>query len=316
VSIVVALGGNAIKKAEDSGSFEEQLENVDRTAAHIARLCGSGQPVVVTHGNGPQVGTLLLQQEAMAHELPPQPLAVCGAMTQGHIGWMLQNRLGYHLSALGRPAPASVAAVVTQTEVDPDDPEFRSPSKPVGPFYTADEARKLIADTGHQMAEVRPHAEKGWRRLVPSPKPLGIVEQDVIRVLVASGVLLIASGGGGVPVARTASGMLQAMEGVIDKDLAAVVLARTVGASRLLILTDISGVSLHYGTAREERLGTVTCSRMEGYLAAEHFGNGSMRPKVQAAVDFVKSGGESATIASLDEVEKAMNYETGTHVVA
>jgi len=316
VSTVIALGGNAIKKAEDDGSFEEQLENVDRTAAHIAGLCSSGQAVVLTHGNGPQVGALLLQQEAMAHELPPQPLAACGAMTQGHIGWMLQNRLSYHLSAMGRPAIGSVAAVVTQTEVDPNDPEFRSPSKPVGPFYTADEARRLMAEKGYQMGEMRPHADRGWRRLVPSPKPLDIVEKDVIKILVASGVLLIASGGGGVPVARTPSGVLRAMEGVIDKDLAAVVLARTVGASRLLILTDISEVLLHYGTAREEPLTTVTCSRMERYLADGHFGDGSMRPKVQAAVDFVRSGGQSATIASLNELKQAVNYETGTHVVA
>ena len=310
--LVIALGGNAIKQADESGTTEEQLRNVDRTAAQIARIVKEGYRVVLTHGNGPQVGALLIQQEGQ-REVPAQTLAVCGAMSQGQIGWMLQNRLAFHLQALGLAVP--VCALVTQVEVSPDDPDFASPSKPVGPFYTEEQAREAGRRPGWVMKRVKPGAERGWRRVVASPEPLRIVEEEAVRALLAAGALVIASGGGGIPVARNGDGSYRGIEAVIDKDRAAFTLAQAVGADGFLILTDVERVCLDYGQPGQRALESLTVAEAQARLAEGQFLAGSMGPKVQAALRFVGWSGRAAVIGSLDHALDALAGRSGTRLV-
>ncbi len=312
-TIVIALGGNAIKKAGDSGSAEEQLKNVDATARQIALVLQAGYRVVLTHGNGPQVGSLLIQQEQGRDLVPDQPLHACGAMTQGHIGWMLQNRLRYHVHSLGIHAP--VATVVTQVVVHTDDPDFQNPTKPVGPFYREDDARRLADEKGYIVRRVDPKSEKGWRRLVPSPQPKDILEKTAIRSLVAAGLVVIAVGGGGIPVAREDEHNYVGVDAVIDKDRAAVLLAEFVSADRFMILTDVPNVLINYGKPDESALETVHLDEIDRLTAEGHFLAGSMGPKVEAATQFARSTGRTATITSLENVLDGLNGSVGTHIV-
>ncbi|NBC29292.1 MAG: carbamate kinase [Spirochaetes bacterium] len=311
--IVVALGGNAIKQAHESGTTEEQFKNVDDTAAQIAGLVKMGYRVVVTHGNGPQAGSLLIQQEEADSLVPAQTLAVCGAMTQGQIGWMLQNRLAVHLKKNGLDNP--VCTVVTQVEVSDEDPDFQDPSKPVGPFYTKDHAQSLEKDKGYIVREVKPGTEKGWRRVVPSPEPIDIVEQDAIRTLVEASSIVIASGGGGIPVKKNPDGSYTGVEAVIDKDRAGFKLAQAVEAKKFMILTDVEQVSLNFGKPDQKDLGRLSVAEAEGYLNDGHFLKGSMGPKVQACLRFVKWSGKEAVITSLHKAGDALAGKTGTHIV-
>lgn len=311
--IVVALGGNAIKQAHESGTTEEQFKNVDDTAAQIAGLVKMGYRVVVTHGNGPQAGSLLIQQEEADSLVPAQTLAVCGAMTQGQIGWMLQNRLAVHLKTKGLDNP--VCTIVTQVEVSDEDPDFQDPSKPVGPFYTKDVAQSLEKDKGYIVREVKPGTEKGWRRVVPSPEPIDIVEQDAIRTLVAASSIVIASGGGGIPVKKNQDGSYTGVEAVIDKDRAGFKLAQAVEAKKFMILTDVEQVSLNFGKPDQKDLGRLSIAEAEGYLNDGHFLKGSMGPKVEACVRFVKWSGQEAVITSLHKAGDALAGKTGTHIV-
>jgi carbamate kinase len=311
--IVIALGGNAIKQPKEKGSTEEQFKNVDITAAQIAQLVQKGYQLVVTHGNGPQAGALLIQQEEAMEYVPPQTLAVCGAMTQGQIGWMMQNRLRYRLDELGIDRP--ICTIVTQVEVDENDPDFKDPSKPVGPFYTKDEAFQLKKEWDYIIKEVKPGVDKPWRRVVPSPEPIDILEKESINELVKGGTIVIASGGGGIPVKKEDGGNYSGVDAVIDKDRAGFKLSQVVGADKFVILTDVEKACLNYGKPDQKDLDTVDVSEMEKYSDEGHFLAGSMGPKVQAAIRFVKWSGKEAIITSLGKVGDAIDGKTGTHIV-
>lgn len=307
---VVALGGNAILQPGQKGTAAEQLANVQATAKSIVELIKEGYDIVVTHGNGPQVGAILLQNEEAASVVPPMPMDICGAETQGQIGYMIQQSLGNELVKAG--IKRDVATVVTQVVVSEEDPAFANPTKPVGPFYGEEEAKKLMAERGWVMKE---DAGRGWRRVVPSPNPLKIKEKNTIVELVKNGTIVIASGGGGIPVLEKESGETVGVEAVIDKDLAGECLARDVEADILLILTDVNYVALNYGTPEQENLTRVTLETMRRYQKEGHFKAGSMGPKVEALLRFVENGGERAIITSLASAPAALRGETGTEVV-
>lgn len=308
-TVVIALGGNAIKRADEEGTTEQQFRNVEVTCRHILEIIKKGYRVIITHGNGPQVGNLLIQQEEAKKLVPPQPLDILGAMTQGQIGYMLQQTLTNYLRKEGLNIP--VATIVTQVLVNKDDPDFKDPSKPVGPFYTREEAEKLIEEKGYIIKRVKP-GEKAFRRVVPSPDPIKIIEKDIIRVLVEAGAVVIASGGGGIPVIEE-GGELRGVEAVIDKDLAGEKLAEIVSADILLILTDVEKVKLNFGKPNEKDLDKLTLAEAEKYLEEGHFLPGSMKPKVIACIRFLKAGGEKAIITSLDKAVQALEGKTGTH---
>lgn len=307
-TVVVALGGNAILQPGQVGTFEEQLFNIDGAMGRIAALVEAGWRVVLTHGNGPQVGNLLIQNALAAKTVAPMPMDVCGAMSQGQIGYMAAQTLANHLHKRRLEVP--VVTLVTQVAVDPRDKAFAHPSKPVGPFYSEAEAKKMMFEEGTSMRE---DAGRGWRRVVPSPEPREIIELEAIRELVASGSLVVCSGGGGVPVVRS-RGALSGIDAVIDKDLAAALLAAELGADVLLVLTDVPRAYIHYGTPEQTALSRVTAAEMRAYAVEGHFKAGSMGPKVEACLRFVDAGGESV-IASLTEVGPALAGEAGTHIV-
>lgn len=308
-TIVIALGGNAILQPGQNGTVDEQMENVDSTAEQVAELIAQGHRVVITHGNGPQVGALLIQQEAGRDRVPPMPLDVCGAESQGQIGYMLQQSIGKMLARRSIQRP--VATVITQMVVDPNDPAFANPTKPVGPFYSAAYAEQRMKETGEKWIE---DAGRGWRRVVPSPDPIRIVEQDAILSLVRTGAIVIANGGGGIPVIEK-GGLYKGVEAVIDKDLGGECLARDVGADVLLILTDVAHVALHYKTPHQVDLHTVQLDDLIRYQQEGHFKAGSMGPKVEACRRFVERGGEAAIIAQLDRAVEAIHGNAGTRIV-
>ncbi|MFC1618894.1 carbamate kinase [Candidatus Neomarinimicrobiota bacterium] len=310
--VVIALGGNAIKQADEWGTAAEQYEHVSETAHHMVRMNELGYKLIITHGNGPQAGNLLIQQEEGKNLVPPLPLDVCGAMTQGQIGYMLQNQLQNAFMEKKREIP--IATVITQVQVHDDDPDFNDPSKPVGPFYTEAEARQLKETKGYLVKKVKPTAEKPWRRVVPSPEPIGIVEVHCIRALVAARVIVVASGGGGIPVVEK-DGRLTGVEAVIDKDMAGQKLAEVVDADIFLALTDVEHACLNYGQPNQEVLSEIKVSEIEKYLDEGHFHAGSMGPKVLACIKFVKAGGERAIITSLEKAVDALQGKTGTQIV-
>lgn len=309
-TVVVALGGNAILQPGQKGTYEEQMANVHVTCEQLAHMVESGEyRVVVTHGNGPQVGNLLLQNEAGKEVAAPMPLFALGAESQGFIGLMIQQNLGNLLAEQGN-GDIPVATIVTQVVVDKDDPAFANPTKPVGPFYSEEEAKALEADKGYN---VREDAGRGWRRVVPSPNPIEINEKDAIRYLVEAKALVIASGGGGIPVIRE-NGKLVGVDAVIDKDLAGERLAVDVGASIFMVLTDVDSVRLNYKTPDEKVLSKVTIAEAKKHAEEGHFAKGSMEPKVRAAVRFVEAGGEKAIITSLDQAVAALEGKAGTTI--
>lgn len=310
--IVIALGGNAIKQAHEKGTTEEQFQNVDKTAEQIAKIVKAGYRPVITHGNGPQAGALLIQQEEAKDSVPPQTLAVCGAMTQGQIGWMMQNRIAFHLNREGVDHP--VTSVVTQVEVSDQDPDFQNPSKPVGSFYTAAEAAALKKEKGYLVKEAKPGVEKGWRRVVPSPEPIDIVEKEAINRLIETGTIVIASGGGGIPVKKESDGSYSGVDAVIDKDRAGFKLAQAVQADRFMVLTDVEHVYINYNKPDQKKLEALTLGEAEDYMAQGHFLAGSMGPKVEAAVRFARWSGKEAIITSLDKALDALEGKTGTRI--
>lgn len=305
--IVVAFGGNAILQKGQEGSFEVQLANVYTACEQVAELVEQGYEVVLTHGNGPQVGAILLQNELAAASVPPMPLFVCGAESQGLIGLMIQQALGNILKRRNISRP--VATVVTQVIVDPKDPAFENPTKPIGKFYTAEEASELQRTRNWVMKEDK--ARGGWRRVVPSPTPLAISEKEAVLALLKNNAVVIASGGGGIPVVETENG-LEGVDAVIDKDLAGQRLARDVAADIFVILTDVANAALNYGTPQQKNLTQVTLEEMKKYCDEGHFAAGSMGPKVKAAMTFVENGGEKAIITSLDKALEALNDKAGT----
>jgi carbamate kinase len=307
--VVVALGGNALLRRGADDTYEEMYRAARVAAERIADIVAAGWEVVVTHGNGPQVGRILLQQEAASEQVHPMPLDVCGAESQGQIGYLLQVTIGDVFYERGTERP--VVTILTLTRVRPDDPAFREPAKFIGPFYSEEEARRLEEQRGFVTKE-DPHG--GWRRVVPSPKPYSIVETPIIKELVADGVIVIAGGGGGVPVIEEGPRLI-GREGVVDKDLAAAILAREVEASVLLILTDVRKVQRGHGTLYPEELDRLSVREAEILLKDGEFGAGSMGPKIEAALDFLESGGSRVVIADLEQATEALAGDAGTELV-
>ncbi len=310
--IVVALGGNALVRAGQRGTAEEQQANVDLTSRQLAELVACGYELVITHGNGPQVGNLLVKNELAREVVPAVPLHWCVAQTQATIGFMIQQSLGYEFERLG--LSRVVATLVTRTEVSPHDPAWLDPTKPIGLYQPEERARAIMAATGQVW---KPQGSRGWRRVVPSPEPVTIVDRQAIEQLISDGVIVVACGGGGIPVVRRPDGRYEGVEAVIDKDLAAALLARELEADMLLILTDVPNVILHYGTPEAQPLKRVTVSDLRRYQFEGHFAAGSMGPKVEAAIRFVdRHSGRCAVIAALEHARDAVEGRSGTHVVA
>jgi carbamate kinase len=309
--VVVAFGGNAIMPSGGRGTMQEQRANIRRMSAELGRLLADGHRVVVTHGNGPQVGEIMLKSEMAREIVPPLTLDVGGAMSQGQIGYLLQQEIGNFLTQSGMQR--SVCALVTQVVVDAADPAFDTPTKPIGRFYSADEAEKLRVERGWDMVE---DAGRGYRRVVPSPKPQTIEEWPAVRSLVAADVLVIAAGGGGIPVVRRPDGTLHGVDAVIDKDLAAQKLASLVQARTLVLLTEVEAVAVNFGTPEQRALQLVELVEIKEHLRSGQFPPGSMGPKVQAAVDFIEAGGDRVIITSPANLIAAVNgLATGTQIV-
>lgn len=307
---VIALGGNAILQPGQRGTFDEQMANVKTTCEQLTQMVESGKyKIIITHGNGPQVGNILLQNETAKEVAAPMPLYVCGAESQGLIGYMMQQTLHNLLSEKGK-GNIPIATVITQVVVDKDDQAFQNPTKPVGPFYTEEEARKLEAEKGYH---VREDAGRGWRRVVPSPDPIEIFEKEAIRQLVEARSIVIASGGGGIPVVKEGE-KLVGVDAVIDKDLAGERLAVDVEAKIFLILTDVDEVKLNYKTPQERGISHMTVEEAKRYREEGHFAKGSMEPKVRAAIRFIEAGGEKAIITSLDKAVDALEGNAGTTI--
>jgi carbamate kinase len=308
---VVAIGGNSLIKDKEHQTVRDQYIAAGETCWHIASMIQDGWNVVIGHGNGPQVGFILRRSELASHELHEVPLDVCGADSQGAIGYALGQNLENDFRRLGLDRHA--VAVVTQVEVAADDPAFAHPSKPIGSFMDEPEALRRRDRDGWSVVE---DAGRGWRRVVASPAPLRIVEEDAIRSLITAGFVVIATGGGGIPVVADAEGNLIGVAAVIDKDLACSLLATCVDAELLLITTAVEHVSLDFGTPDERRIDRMTLSEARQYLAeGVHFAEGSMAPKIRAVVGFLERGGEEAIITDPENVERALAGETGTHVL-
>ncbi|MCA9959041.1 MAG: carbamate kinase [Anaerolineales bacterium] len=309
---VVAVGGNSLITDKKHPDVPHQWDAVRETCRHLADMVENGWTLVVTHGNGPQVGYILRRNELAAHEVHATPLDVIGADTQGSIGYMLQQALRNELNSRGINKP--VVSVVTQVLVDREDPGFEHPTKPIGGFLSEEDARKFEAD-GWQVVE---DAGRGWRRVVASPIPLEVVEQDAIQTLTNAGNIVIAVGGGGIPVVQNQKGELRELSGVyavIDKDRASALLAQQIGADLLLISTAVEKVALNFGKPEEKWLDHMTLAEAKEYLAeGTHFAKGSMAPKIEAVVNFLEAGGKQALITDPANIARALHGETGTFI--
>ncbi len=308
--IVVAIGGNSLIEDTKHVTVKSQYEAAQKTAANIARLVQSGHQVVIAHGNGPQVGFALLRSEIAQDSLFLEPLDTCVANTQGTIGYQLQMAL--HNELVLAKKETDVVTVVTQVEVSRTDPSFSHPTKPIGSFMSEEEALIQKQQKGWDIAE---DANRGYRRVVPSPKPISIVELDTIRTLVNSGAIVIAAGGGGIPVEKNEHGELVGLEAVIDKDLAAALLAKELNADLFVISTAVDYVYLNYGKENQKQLSTVTTSELSTYIQEGHFAPGSMLPKIEAMLDFVHSSQAMGIITSPANIEEALVTGRGTTIV-
>lgn len=305
---VIALGGNAILPVGKTGTIGEQFHVTRITMEQIAELIDQGRTVVITHGNGPIVGNIVLRNEAARKIIPPMPLDVCGADSQGGIGYMIQQTLGNVLRK--RNIERNVVSLVTQVLVDPGDPAFEKPVKPIGPFYSKQEAEHMAAEKGWRIVE---DSNRGYRRVVASPKPVDIIEKDVIKQLIAAGTIVITVGGGGVPVAFE-RGEINGMEAVIDKDHASAVLAAQLGAERFIIITDVDAVYRNFGTPEAEAVRRLSAGDARAMLDAGEFPPGSMGSKIEAALSFLDNGGEAVVIARPEDLGKAVDAEAGTWI--
>ena len=307
--IVVALGGNALSfDGKATATAQQQVAN--QTAGLLARLVQAGHELAVVHGNGPQIGNIILHEEAINTEkTPTMPVDTCGAMSQGQIGYWLQNAFFNNFQALGINKP--VAAMVTQVLVDPNDPAFSNPTKPIGPFYSEEEAKKLATERGFTVKE---DAGRGWRKVVPSPAPIDIVEADLVKMALDNQAILIAAGGGGIPVYYK-DDKLVGLEAVIDKDFAAAKLAEIIDADVLLILTAVDTIKINYGQPDEQSISQMTLDQARQYIAEGQFAPGSMLPKVEASIKFVSTGGGRQSIITTPEgALDAINGLTGTKI--
>ena len=307
--ILVALGGNALVRAGQRGTIADQRANLDRALGGIVPMIQRGCQVVITHGNGPQVGHILIRVEAARHQAYDLPLDVCVAQSQGEIGYLLQQSLENLLqqSHIDR----TIAAVLCRTVVDQHDPKLAKPSKPVGPYYSEEEALALKTQ-GWSLVEEPPH---GFRRVVPSPEPIRIVETRVIQRLFDEGVIVIAVGGGGIPVSAETDGTLQGIEAVVDKDLASSQLAVTIGVERILDLTSVEHAKLYFNSPTEENLQTITVADAKKYLDEGHFAPGSMQPKIEAGIYFLEHGGREFIITHTEKALDGFEGRSGTHMV-
>ena len=307
---LVAVGGNSLIRAGEKGTIAEQLANATRTAQALVALIQLGYRLLITHGNGPQVGAQLLRSERASNLVYGQTLDICGAASQGEIGYLLEQCLRNELREAGITIP--VVSLITQTVVSPDDPAMLHPTKPIGPFYSRFDAEEKRRTLGWHIVE---DAARGYRRVVPSPEPLEIIELDVIRLLIGSDALVICSGGGGIPVTRV-DGSLRGVEAVIDKDRASALLAAQLGVDLFAISTDTNYVYLNYKKPEQTALTSVTVSQLEGYYREGHFPPGNMGPKVESVIAFLRSGGNEAVITSFEHLSEAVNGQAGTHILS
>ena len=312
--IVVALGGNAITREFEEGNIPQQFENTRRSLTHIIDLLKEGYNMVITHGNGPQVGNALIRVEESRHLVPPLPLGIIVADLQGGMGYMIEQCLINKMHDMG--VKRQVATLVTQVLVDKDDPSINNPTKFVGPFFKKEQVKELEEKRGWVMKEDK---GRGYRRVVPSPIPKGVVEKDIIKHLVDTGVVVIAAGGGGIPVYidhTRHEGWLEGVDAVIDKDLASAVLGLEIGAEKLIIITGVEKVALKFGTPQQIDLDRLTVSEAKKYMAQGEFPKGSMGPKIQAAINFIEGGGKEVIITSIEKTSQALKGNAGTRIVA
>ena len=309
-TIVVALGGNALQKQGEASSAQQQ-QVADETVRQLLPLIQAGHNVAIVHGNGPQVGNIVLHEEAInTADVPSLPLEDCGAMSQGLIGFWLQQAL--HDAFVSNDIDRSAVSMITQTIVDSSDPAFQNPTKPIGPFYSEEEAKTVASERGYTVKE---DAGRGWRRVVPSPKPQTIVEADVIKSLVSAGVTVVSTGGGGIPVLQDEAGQLKGVAAVIDKDFGAAKLADLLEADTLLILTSVDAAKINFGKPDEQSLEEVSMAELQKHIDDGQFAAGSMLPKTQAALSFLAGGtGRTAIITSLEKTAEAIIGTAGTRI--
>ncbi|MGC8565378.1 MAG: carbamate kinase [Thermoplasmata archaeon] len=305
--IVIAVGGNALQRPGDKGTAEEQMKRAQETAESISWIFEDYE-VALTHGNGPQVGAILLQNEQAKDIVPQMPLDVCGAESQGMIGYMLEQ--GFNNAIKSKKINRDIITMLTRVEVDENDPAFRNPSKPIGPFYTRFQAQEIIREKGWRMVE---DSGRGWRRVVPSPEPLKIIEKDAILELMEAGFIVIAVGGGGIPVIKK-NGNIIGVEGVIDKDLGAATLGKDINAKELIILTAVDRVFLNYGKENQKPIDRIDVKKLTEYYNQGHFKPGSMGPKILAALKFISYGGRRVLITSPEAMKDAFEEKTGTWI--
>lgn len=309
--VLVAIGGNATHPADIEGTSKEQKAIAAATARALLPLAMLDNQLVITHGNGPVVGKILMRQALTRDRIAPMPLDICVAHSQGGIAYLLVQALENALREADNPR--HVACLLTQVEVDADDPAFRDPSKPVGPFFGAEEAKRISAELGWLMKE---EPGRGWRHVVPSPRPKHVCDISLVQVLARRGTVVIAGGGGGIPVIRGPKGVRRGVEAVIDKDLTSAHMANVLGIELLMILTAVPRVAIHFGTPRQQELDRVSLHELRTLHAQGHFPAGSMGAKVDAAIRFLEGGGERVIIAHIEDVMPALRGETGTHVTA
>ena len=308
---VVAFGGNALLRSRQKGTIDEQEANVHESCIHLLELVKNDYDLVIGHGNGPQVGNVMLQHDAgeKSYGVPAQPLDICVAETQGSIGYMIQQQMRNVLQKEG--IEKQVLTLITQVFVDKDDPAFQNPTKPVGPYYTKEESEKITAETGAKFSE--DSRGRGWRKVVASPKPIHIDNKEIVETLARNGAIIITVGGGGIPVFSKDENMVQGIDAVIDKDSASSKLASEINADEFYILTDIAKVCIHFNTPQQQELDVVTVADAERYLAEGHFAEGSMAPKMRAAIQFIKNGGKRCIIT---EASQLHTPGAGTQIVA
>ena len=308
---VVAFGGNALLRPEDRGTQEEQVARAKQAARWLAEIVRGGAKLIVVHGNGPQVGNILIQAEEASTKIPPQSLDVAVAQTEGSMGFLLQTAIRNRLESIGRSG--DVATVLTEVEVDPNDPGFKRPTKPIGPFFTRYRAETLERDLGWTMRE---DAGRGWRHVVPSPKPIRILNVPTIRYMLDGADVVIAAGGGGIPVVRGRDGQWRGIEAVIDKDYASSLLAAELAADLYIILTGVSRVALDFGKPAHRELDRLTVGEAEKHLREGQFPAGSMGPKIEAAVQFVRRTGKEVLITDIEHLRDALDGKSGTRIVS
>jgi len=306
-TIVIALGGNAITREFEEGNIYQQFANTRRSLEGVVELAVLGYKIAVTHGNGPQVGQYMIRVDESLNLVPPVPLGVIVADVEGGMGYMIGQTMMNKLKT--RNVSRRVVTVITQVLVNKNDPSILDPDKFVGSFYTENDARKLAEERGWLM---KPFANRGWRRVVPSPIPIEIIEKDVICELVNKDYIVIAAGGGGIPVYYEDDGRLEGVDAVVDKDRTAAILAKDIGADELIILTDTDYVYLNFGTSRQQKLTSITVEQAQKYYDDGHFPPGSMGPKIEAAIQFVQSGGKRTIITSIDNAKESVTGNTGT----